>query len=379
MVSDGARLRAAREAVGLSLSELARRTHYSKAMLGHLETGRRTILPEHLAAYSRALGDLPDQMAVETPAELEALELSRRVAASDVGDATLNGLEAAVDDLASSYATSLPADLLEQTRQHLRYVGRLLGARMTLAEHRRLLIAGGWLALLAGTLAVDLEHQRTARAYLGSARSIAAEAEHSEIIAWTFETEAWRTLTLGEYAEALRLSRTAQSVAPAGSSARIQATAQEGRAAARLHDQRATTAAVARVNALADPLTTPDRPEHHYRYDPSKAVSYTATTLSWVGDPAAVDYAREAIRSLSEEGARPRRLATARLDLALALVRQDEIDEAAASALVAMTSGRVVPSNHWRAREVTERAAAKRARVAAQLRDAYRDMIGNRA
>ena len=27
----------------------------------------------------------------------------------------------------------------------------------------------------------------------------------------------------------------------------------------------------------------PDRPEHHYRYDPPKAQMYVATTLSWLG------------------------------------------------------------------------------------------------
>jgi transcriptional regulator with XRE-family HTH domain len=56
-VSDlGRNLRAAREAAGVSLAALARRTHYSKALLGHLETGNRTITTEHVTAYARALG-----------------------------------------------------------------------------------------------------------------------------------------------------------------------------------------------------------------------------------------------------------------------------------------------------------------------------------
>lgn len=52
----GPNLRAAREAAGVSLSAMARRTHDSKALLGHLETGRRPVRPEHVTAYSRALG-----------------------------------------------------------------------------------------------------------------------------------------------------------------------------------------------------------------------------------------------------------------------------------------------------------------------------------
>ena len=43
-------------AAGVSLAAMACRTHYSKALLGHLETGRRPIRPEHVTAYSRALG-----------------------------------------------------------------------------------------------------------------------------------------------------------------------------------------------------------------------------------------------------------------------------------------------------------------------------------
>jgi transcriptional regulator with XRE-family HTH domain len=48
----------AREAAGVSLGALARRTHYSKALLGHLETGRRLVRPEHVTAYAQAL-DVP--------------------------------------------------------------------------------------------------------------------------------------------------------------------------------------------------------------------------------------------------------------------------------------------------------------------------------
>jgi transcriptional regulator with XRE-family HTH domain len=51
-----AALRAARDAAGVSLAAMARRTNYSKALLGHLETGKRTILPEHIQAYEDALG-----------------------------------------------------------------------------------------------------------------------------------------------------------------------------------------------------------------------------------------------------------------------------------------------------------------------------------
>src|SRR5204862_1431888 len=110
-----------------------------------------------------------------------------------------------------------------------------------------------------------------------------------------------------------------------------------------------------RVDLLVATLPVPDQPEHHYRYDPDKALSYTATTLAWAGDPAAVDFIRAVIDDLDptgDGGPRPRRAASARLDLGLALIGVGRPDEASAVATAAITSGRVVPSNWWRATEV---------------------------
>jgi hypothetical protein len=97
----------------------------------------------------------------------------------------------------------------------------------------------------------------------------------------------------------------------------------------------------------------PDRPEHHYRYDPAKAEAYVATTLAWIGDPAAVDIARSVLASMeSPADPRPRRAVAARIDLALALAGAGKPDEAAGITLKAVTSPYLVPSNYWRADEV---------------------------
>jgi hypothetical protein len=111
------------------------------------------------------------------------------------------------------------------------------------------------------------------------------------------------------------------------------------------------------------------------RYDPAKSEAYTATTLAWLGDPAAENYARHILARLesSADGPpRPRRAASARLDLSLALIASDRPDEAAGTALVASTSGRVVPSNYWRAREVICAVASRGVPEAAELAEAYR-------
>ena len=126
-------------------------------------------------------------------------------------------------------------------------------------------------------------------------------------------------------------------------------------------------------------MPAPDRPEHHYRYDPAKSDAYIATTLSWLGDPAAENYARQVIarlESTADGPPRPRRAVSARLDLALALLAAGELDEAGATTLKAMTSGFLVPSNHWRVAEVIGAVESRRLPEAAELRETYRALCG---
>jgi transcriptional regulator with XRE-family HTH domain len=307
--------------------------------------------------------------------EVAAIELARRVSASDVGEETLARLELDFDGLAMAYPITPPAELLVRLRHHLAYVSTLMDSRMTLAERKRLTVVGGWLSLLAATVHIDLEQPAAATARLRTAASLAQHAGHDEIRAWCFETEAWRVLTDGDYRRAVELSKVAQELAPPGSSVAIQATAQEGRAWARLRQTRETYGAVERVNRLVSPLERPDHPEHHYRYDPDKSVAYVATTLAWVGDPAAESYAREIIARLKPgNGKWPRRVAAAKLDLALTLLVTNRLDEACDAALQAILSGRVVPSNHWRAAEVVKAVEKRQLSEARNLREAYEEL-----
>lgn len=307
--------------------------------------------------------------------EMDAWELARRVQASDVGSETLARLECAFDDLATAYPTTPPQELLHRVKQHSAYVVRLLDGKKTLAEHRRLLVFGGWLSLLGATLHIDLKQDHAAKARLQTAATLAQQAEHQEIEAWCYETNAWRVLTDGDYVRAIELSQTAQNIAPAGTSALIQATAQEGRARARLGHAKETYAAIDRVQDMAATLGIPERPtEHHYQYDPAKALAYTATTLAWLGDAAAEPFAREVIARLSPSKditKWPRRVASANIDLALVLLAGNRLDEACDAAQKAILSGRVVPSNHWRALEVVKAMELKQLPEASELREAY--------
>ncbi|WP_326826616.1 hypothetical protein [Streptosporangium sp. NBC_01756] len=359
-------------------------------MIKDWEAGKHQPKDPYRLLYCRVFGTAEAELFSEEPEstapgsphfaeEIEALELARRVSASDVGTETLDRLELAVDDLAMAYQGTPPAELLERVRRHLSYVSYLVDAKKTFAEHRRLLTAGGWLSLLASTCHIDLRQFEAAGTWLRTTAQLAKHAEHPEIAAWCLETKAWQAVTTGDYRRALTLTQGAQAIAPRTSSAYIQATAQEGRIWARLGSGPETRDALSRVARLVSPLSMPDHPEHHYRYDPSKSEAYVATTLSWLGDPAAEPYARQVLARLESAAdglVRPRRAASARLDLALALLATDQPDEAGQLALTTMTSGVLVPSNYWRAREVIGAIETRRMPEAAELREAYRELSG---
>ncbi|MEV4890566.1 hypothetical protein AB0K48_14350 [Nonomuraea sp. NPDC055795] len=349
------------------------------------ERGRHRPDDEYAELYCRVYG-LSEHALFGGPAddtdpgdEIDAIELARRAAASDVGKETLERLELAVDDLASAYPRTPPAQLLGRVRRHLEYVDRLLDGKKTLTEHRRLLVAAGWLSLLGATCHIDLRQYPAAAARLRTAAQLAGHAEHQEIRAWCLETKAWRALTEGEYHHAMVLSQGAQDAAPRNSSAFIQATGQEGRAWARMGKGAETRAALNRIQALVSSMPMPDRPEHHFRYDPAKSEAYTATTLSWLGDPAAVPCARQVLdrlESREDGGPRPRRAASARLDLALALLSTDEPGEARHVALQAMMTRLLVPSNYWRAKEVIVGVEQRGIPEADELREVFHELYG---
>jgi len=327
-------------------AQIARRLDAILAAGGELALaagGERAVL----AAIAPELGPAPDDAH-------GAVEAARRAGASDVGAATVERLEQVTDALAVAYAAAPPQGLLGRAGTYLDYATRLLGGRLTLGEHRRLLVTSGWLSLLTATSLIDLRRQDAAAAYVATAAQMAGEAEHADLAAWCLETRAWQALISRDYPRAAAFARDAQAAAPRGSSVLIQATAQEGRAWARLGAARETYDALARVEALVSPLPVPERPEHHYVYDPSKAEAYVATTLAWIGDPAAERIARHVLERI-ESGAdglpRPRRAVAGRLDLALALAATGRPDEAAAVTLEAITSGWMVPSHCWRAEE----------------------------
>ncbi len=366
--SELARLRAQK---GRSLADVAVAAHVHRTYLSHVEHGRRwpsrsvtEALDGALDADGALIALWADGPSATGPvgsgvvgydgaglAELHAL--AEHAERSDVTPTVLDTIDAAVDGLARDYARARPEQLLRDVRALARQIGTLLDGRSTLAQRRRLMVAGGWLALLSATLHIDLGQRRSAVAARTVAASLDRETEHGEIGAWAVEIDTWAALVDQDWRLAAALASAGRDIAPTGSGAAVQLAAQHARAAARLGDGHTVRAALDRAARMID-QQPPERPrDHHFAFDARKLDGYCATALAWIGDRAGEREARSVVDVYSSGGP-PRRLATARLDLGLILARDRRPDEAAQLGGLAVDSGTLVPSNVWRATELDD-------------------------
>jgi transcriptional regulator with XRE-family HTH domain len=390
---------AARKAAGHSQESLARALGIDRTTHGRWEQGLATSYPRQrpglakelkvdLAALDELLvdntgaSDASDWVTVTPPAldDIEAIELIRRAEVSDVGPTPLAAVENGADLLCRSYTSTPPAELLVPLRAYRSYAVGLLDGRTTLAQRRQLTVTAGWLSLLAAICHVDLRQHRAAALNLEAARSMADEADDSQLVAWVIETFAWQALTDGLHHQALALCEAGVNLVVEGTSAHVQLTVQAARASALLGLTGETHRLLDKAAGSLGQMPTPDHPEHHFQFDPRKLVGYTATTLVWLGEDhtAAEDAARAAVAQYdidAIDGQWVRRLALARVDLALVLAAADQPDEAVHLTHLALDSGRVVPSNLWRLTELDHDLGSRYGGTAqvADLHDRYLD------
>ncbi|WP_083935896.1 helix-turn-helix domain-containing protein [Saccharomonospora halophila] len=215
----GANLRAAREEAGVSLSAMARRTHYSKPLLGLLETGKRAINPDHVTAYARALNvsvetlygpaDDPLRIAHEwlvapTPVEIR-LGSGRRV-----GSALADRLAERVIELRHLDDVIGGRDLLPVVRKELASAEHLVNeAAYTERTGRRLLTLVGELAQLAGWVSGDAGHYTEAKRLYLSGVSAAHEAGDPALVGQLLSCLSYQIANVGDPADALLLARSA--------------------------------------------------------------------------------------------------------------------------------------------------------------------------
>ena len=130
-------------------------TGLEPAQLGFIGSGRTAEPPARIEAAD----------AFRSEAELvDTLDLARMVTSSDLGQGTLDALQEAAELLCRAYPSASAGELRARTKQRLNYISRLLHGRLTLAQHRELLVTIGWLALLLGCVHYDLGEREQAEA-----------------------------------------------------------------------------------------------------------------------------------------------------------------------------------------------------------------------
>ncbi len=176
---------------------------------------------------------------------MDTLELVSRLQRSDLDEASLSGLRVMADSLCSDYPF-MPADqLLAEGRAWLRRITQLQGQRLTLKQHREILVQAGWVALLLACVEYDTGNRQAADTTRQAALSLGIEADHSEISGWAHEIRARMNLTSGDYHGVIAAAQAGTEVAPVHG-VTVQLAAQEAKAWARIGDRRQTEVALDR-------------------------------------------------------------------------------------------------------------------------------------
>jgi tetratricopeptide (TPR) repeat protein len=295
-----------------------------------------------LEGYARAAGQGLDGGRVNETARLH--------------QGALEGAQRAVDRLRREYSTIRPAVLLPRAERRLVQLDGFLEGRLTLAQHRELLVARGWLSLLMAALQFDLGDREAAEISRDAALALGREADHPEITAWAFETPAWFALADRRLRDAVDFARAGQEVAEADRSVIVATTLQEARAWARLGARQEAEHAIRRAEAALVKLPEPTNPQDHFVFDPPKLSFYLATCYVWLHQPMrAEEHARHVIKENGDPASRnwwPTRVGTARIELALAFAQQGRIDEATRIGADVLSADFIRRSTVWRAGEL---------------------------
>ncbi|MGW4792251.1 hypothetical protein ACWEPC_07535 [Nonomuraea sp. NPDC004297] len=266
------------------------------------------------------------------------MELAQQLQVSDVGSGTLEALAEAVDLLCRAYPVVPASTLRDRTQKRLAQINHLLAGRLTLDQHRELLVITGWLTALLGCVHYDLGEREEAETARRAAFEMGRQVGHGELMGWAHEMSAWFALVEGRYEDVVTAARMGQAVAGT-SSAMVQLTLQEARGLARIGDRREADRALTRGAEVLSSLPMPEHPDHHFVFDHAKWVFYAATCYTWLADDdRAEEHARETIQMHTRPDGTsnaPMRVADAHIDLGVVHARRGDLDVAVEEGMAA--------------------------------------------
>ena len=346
----GARLRRARTDSGVSLAAMAARTHFSKPLLGLLETGKRTIKPEHVVAYSRALcvpvtalyGAPDDPLRVAHEWLVSETPVARHAAAGRrVGPSLAAELEERVVKLRHLDDVIGGGDLIPLVRRELADAERVVKeSSYSASTGRRLLTAVGELAQLAGWVASDAGQYAEAQHVYLSGVSAAADAGNQPLAGQLLSSLSYQMANVGDPADAALLARSAVAGArDATPVVRALLLERAAWASARSRDADATRRTLDAVDdAYAARSPDVDEPEWVYWLDRNEIDVMAGRCLIELGDPVRAEpLITQAVDAYAPEHARE--VALYRTWIAEAYARSGELDAARSALRAARKAG----------------------------------------
>ncbi len=103
---------------------------------------------------------------------MDTLELVSRLQRSDLDVATIDALRIIADRLCREYPY-MPAEQLSiEGRSWIRQITQALGQRITLKQHREILVQAGWITLLLGCVEYDSGNRQAAETTRQAALSL---------------------------------------------------------------------------------------------------------------------------------------------------------------------------------------------------------------
>lgn len=352
-------LAARRAGLGYTQERFAEVVGVERSTVWRWESGAVVPLPEQCSRIRAVLGLTPgelDELLREATVERVSApgQTSERRAASswdapdevwlqlqelqesNIGEGRLRLLEGQVHRIVAEYEQRGPSELGPSTARLRRQVHQLLSGRQLLRTRYRLHRVAAQLAGLLGYMAVNTGRFRLASAYCAEALHLATEIEDIDLQVWV-----WGTRSLGAYYQAdfVRAHADAargHALAPNSSqSIRLLANG-EARALGQLGDRAGADAAIGQALALLDrydidPELTPCISFEPYGY--ARVAANAATAYVPLGDtPRVLHYTGDidpAVEHADSDWSR----ALVRLDIATAVLRQQDADLEQALAL----------------------------------------------
>lgn len=340
---------------------MAARTHYSKPLLGLLETGKRKIKPEHVVAYSRALnvsvatlyGRLDDPLRVahewlvaDTPAHLHT------AAGRRVGPTLADELEQRVIELRHLDDVIGGGDLIPLVRRELADAERVVNESSYNEDTgRRLLTVVGELAQLAGWVATDAGQYTEAQQVYLSGVSAAQHAGNRALAGQLLSSLSYQMANVGDPADAALLARSAVTGA-GGATPVVRALLLErvAWANARSRDNDGTRRALDAVDDAYEARSPgTEEPEWVYWLDRKEIDVMAGRCLIELGEPARAEpLISDAVAAYAPEHARE--VALYRTWIAEAYARSGDLDAARVALRKARKTGEGVNSTRLNAR-----------------------------